>query len=109
MTAESIVVTIVGLKDIVLGLAGGMVAYLFDYSRASREGDTQFVFRFSSMIINMLLGAFVAYTVGTLLPTDISYRDAVIGFSGVTAYNILLIAESRFANWVIDKIMGKGK
>lgn len=98
---------IAGIKDIVLGMTGGMIAYLFDYSKARRTGDESFQFMVSSMLINMALGAFVAYTVGTMLPADISYRDAIIGFSGVTAYNILLLAESKFAEWLISKLTNK--
>lgn len=92
------------IKDIILGIAGGMVAYLFDYSKAIRQGDTEFTFLISSMLINMCLGAFVAYTVGSTLPADTMFRDAIVGLSGVTAYNILLVAESKFAKWVIERI-----
>ncbi len=95
------------VKDIALGMAGGVVAYLFDYSRAKRAKDEEFSFMFSSMFINMTMGAFVAYTVGSMLDSSTIGRDAIIGFSGVSAYNILLLAESKFATWIIEKITGK--
>lgn len=98
---------LLSLKDILLGFVGGAVAYLFDYMKARKNGDTEFKFMFTSMLINMCLGAFVAYSVGSFVPMETTGRDAIIGFSGVTAYNIILIAESRFAQWIMDKITKK--
>ena len=50
-------------KDILLGLVGGLISYLFDYSKAKRNGNEEFIFRVSGMIINMALGAFVGYVI----------------------------------------------
>lgn len=97
----------ISLKDVVLGFVGGAVAYLFDYTRAKRNGNKEFKFVFTSMLINMCLGAFVAYSVGSFISSDTTGRDAIVGFSGVTAYNIILLAESRFAQWIIDKLTKK--
>lgn len=94
-------------KDILLGLVGGLISYLFDYSKAKKNGNEEFIFRVSGMVINMSLGAFVGYVIGTLLPIETTGRDAIIALSGVTSYNILLLAESRFAVWVFDKVTGK--
>ncbi len=93
-------------KDVFLGLVGGLVAYLFDYKKADKEGRAT-IFKVSGVIINMALGAFVGYVMGTLLPLDTTGRDAIVALSGVTSYNILLLAESRFATWVFDKVTGK--
>ena len=95
-------------KDILLGLVGGLISYLFDYSKAKRNGNDQFIFKVSGMVINMSLGAFVGYVIGTLLPIETTGRDAIIALSGVTSYNILLLAESRFAVWVFERVTGKG-
>lgn len=95
-------------KDILLGLVGGLISYLFDYSKAKRNGNEQFIFRVSGMVINMSLGAFVGYVIGTLLPIETTGRDAIIALSGVTSYNILLLAESRFAVWLFERVTGKG-
>ena len=95
-------------KDVLLGLVGGLISYLFDYSKAKRNGNEQFIFRVSGMVINMSLGAFVGYVIGTLLPIETTGRDAIIALSGVTSYNILLLAESRFAVWVFERVTGKG-
>ena len=95
-------------KDILLGLVGGLISYLFDYSKAKRNGNEEFIFRVSGMVINMSLGAFVGYVIGTLLPIETTGRDAIIALSGVTSYNILLLAESRFAVWIFERVTGKG-
>ena len=95
-------------KDILLGLVGGLISYLFDYSKAKRNGNEQFIFKVSGMVINMSLGAFVGYVIGTLLPIETTGRDAIIALSGVTSYNILLLAESRFAVWIFEKVTSKG-
>ena len=100
-------VIILMFKDIFLGLVGGLISYLFDYSKAKKNGNEEFIFRVSGMIINMALGAFVGYVIGTLLPIETTGRDAIIALSGVTSYNILLLAESRFAVWVFEKVIGK--
>lgn len=97
--------TLILFKDVLLGLIGGAISYLFDFSRAKRQGNG-FAFQVSSMVINMCLGAFVAYIVGSLIPIDTAGRDAIVGMSGVTSYQILLIAESRFATWIFNKITG---
>lgn len=95
---------LLSVKDVLLGMTGGMVAYLFDYSRAKRAGDKAFKFMFGSMLINMMLGAFVAYLVGSSMDSDVHLRDAIIGLSGVTAYNIILLAESEFAKFIVGKL-----
>ena len=100
-------VIILMFKDVFLGLVGGLISYLFDYSKAKRNGNEEFIFRVSGMVINMALGAFVGYVIGTLLPIETTGRDAIIALSGVTSYNILLLAESRFAVWIFEKVIGK--
>jgi len=84
-----------------------MVAYLFDYNRAKREGNEDFVFVLPSMVINMIMGGFVAYLVGTGLDTDVAYRDIIVGISGVTAYNILLLASEIDLEAIVYKVFGK--
>ena len=101
-------VIILMFKDIFLGLVGGLISYLFDYSKAKKNGNEEFIFRVSGMVINMSLGAFVGYVIGTLLPIETTGRDAIIALSGVTSYNILLLAESKFAVWIFERVTGKG-
>lgn len=98
--------TILMFKDVLLGVVGGAIAYLFDFSKARRDGNA-FAFQVSSMLINMALGGFVAYMVGSIVPADTTGRDAIIGLTGVTSYQILLLAESKFATWIFHKITGE--
>lgn len=102
------------IKDLAIGAIGGMVGYLLDYITAQRKRDNGekvvFVFRYTSLFINMILGAFVAHIVGDVLNEDFGdYRNAIIGLSGVTSYQILIVAESKFANYIVDKVIKKGK
>lgn len=101
-------------KDILIGAIGGMIGYLLDYITAQRKRDNGekviFIFRYTSLFINMILGAFVAHIVGDILNEDFGdYRNAIIGLSGVTSYQILIVAESKFANYIVDKVLKKGK
>ncbi len=98
---------LIATKDVLLGAIGGVVAYLLDYSKAKREGDNSFTFMMGSMLVNMALGAFVAYIIGSMLDSAFQFRDAIIGLSGVTAYNLLLLAESKFAEVLIERILSK--
>lgn len=97
------------LEDIILGGMGGCTVYLFDYLKAKREGDEDFVFRISSMLINVVLGMFVSYAISGLLSPDNAYRHGILLLSGFSAYNILTLAESRFAEFVFNKILGGKK
>lgn len=106
---HDIIVITIGAKDLILGCFGGMIAYLFDYSKAKRSGDKEFIFLYSSLFINIALGAFVGYVIGTMFDTDMQYRDAIIAFSGVSAYNILLVAENKFAIAIVEKFLGDKK
>lgn len=90
-------------KDIFLGLIGGAIAYLFDFSKARKNGK-EFSFQISAMLINMAFGAFVAYVIGSMIPIETAGRDAIIGMSGVTSYQILLLVESRYAMWIFNKL-----
>ena len=101
------------LKDILIGAIGGMIGYLLDYITAQKKKDNGekviFIFRYTSLFINMILGAFVAHIVGDILNEDFGdYRNAIIGLSGVTSYQILILAESKFVNYIVDKVIKKG-
>ena len=92
-------------KEVLLAGTGGVVAYLYDYARMSKVNAAH---RWSNkaMTINTIIGAFVGYVVGSLIPIDVTYRDAIIAFSGVSAFTIIGIIESRFAVWLIEKATG---
>lgn len=92
-------------KEVLLAGAGGVVAYMYDYTRLSKD-NPDYKWSSKSMIINMCIGSFVGYTVGSFIPIDFAYRDGMIGFSGVSAYTIIGLIESKFAAMLIEKITG---
>ena len=104
-TFELISRVVVALKDVLLGGMGGIVAYMFDYSRQKKKLETV-QWSNSAMLINMIIGAFVAYSLAAFIPTNIAGRDGIVGFIGVSSYAILGIVESRFARIVLDRFMG---
>lgn len=93
-------------KDIILGSIGGIVSYLFDFKRAKKD-KVEFNFSISLLLINVILGAFMSYMVGTVLDTKTFGRDFIIGLSGFFAFAILVFAEAKFPEWIIDKVTVK--
>ena len=93
-------------KEVLLAGTGGIVAYLYDYTRLSKA-DAAYRWSNKALIINMILGAFVGYVVGSLIPLTVGYRDAIVALSGVSAFTIIGIIESRFAAYLIERLTGK--
>ena len=102
---EAVTGLIKAAKEILFAGAGGVVAYMYDYTRLSKE-NSDYKWSNKAMLINMFIGSFVGYTIGSFIPIDYAYRDGIIGFSGVSAYTIIAIVESRFATWIVDKVTG---
>ena len=94
------------VRDIVLGGFGGAAVYLFDYSKATRNGDSKFTFRISSLLINIVLGMFVAYAVSGVIENEQEYRDVLLLASGFSAYNVLTLTESKFAEYMFSRFTG---
>lgn len=97
------------IKDILLGGVGGMVAYMFDYTTQKDKNHVDVVWNTKTMFINCFIGAFVAYSFGSFIPHDILGRDGIIGMIGVSSFAILGIVESKFAQYVVDKLLGQAK
>lgn len=100
---DTIVIVWLVTKDVALGGIGGFIVYLYDYDKAIRSGKP-FVFRWSSLGVNIALGMFVSYVVANIIPVDLFGREALLLMCGFTAYSILVIAEGRFATALFDKI-----
>ena len=105
-TVELVIDILKAGKEIILAGAGGVVAYLYDYTRMSKTNATH-KWSNKALFINTVLGAFVGYVVGSLIPMEVTYRDAIIAFSGVSAFTIIGVVESRFAIWLIERLTGK--
>jgi hypothetical protein len=79
---------------------------MYDYSKKKKAKEAV-VWSNSAMAINMFLGGFVANALGSFISYDITGRDGLIGFIGVSSYAILGIVESRFAKIIMSKVVGK--
>lgn len=105
-TLDVIISVFKACKEVLLAGSGGVVAYLYDYTKLSKANEN-YKWSNKALIINSLLGAFVGYTIGSLIPLDVTYRDAIIAFSGVSAFTIVGMIESRFAVWMIERVTGR--
>lgn len=103
---ETILNILKACKEVLLAGTGGIVAYLYDYTKISKS-NLDHKWSNKAFVINTVLGAFVGYVIGSLIPMDVTYRDAIIAFSGVSAFTIIGIIESRFAVWLIERLTGK--
>jgi len=95
------------VKDIFLGLIGGVVAYLVKYRKEKEISiHTGQIIEFDFMILftNMILGGFMSYLVGTLIDPHTTGRDFILGSVGISSYAIAIFIESKFAKIIIDKI-----
>lgn len=89
-------------KDAMLGGVGGLVAYLYHFSN-SRKKDSSIKLDKVSFLINGVVGAFVAYSFGSIVPDSYEYRDAVIGSIGVAGFGIMGAIETK----VVDNIFSR--
>ena len=105
-TVELVLNIVKAGKEIILAGTGGVVAYLYDYTRIVKTNDMH-KWSNKALFINTIIGAFVGYVVGSLVPMEVTYRDAIIAFSGVSAFTIIGIVESRFAVFIIERLTGK--
>ena len=102
---DAVIGLVKAAKEILFAGAGGIVAYMYVYTKLSKE-NSEYKWSNRAMFINMFIGSFVGYTIGSFIPLEYAYRDGIIGFSGVSAYNIIGIVGSRFATWIVDKVTG---
>lgn len=102
---ELLMTLTISIKNVLLGGAGGVVAYMFDYSK-SKKAIANVEWSNSAMLINMFIGAFVASSLAGFIPDDMNGRDGIVGFIGVSSYAILGIVESKFAKYILGKTIG---
>jgi hypothetical protein len=92
-------VNIQRIYDLGLGCVGGSVATIYV---ARKYGAASFTI--SLLISNISLGAFVGYLVGGVVPVEWNMHDILVSFSGVTAYSIIEIGETKFASYVYERL-----
>ena len=99
-----IIIVLTASKDVWLGFVGGVASYMFDMRKAQMEKDNPVAFKWGALMLSASLGMFIGYVVGTFIPLETYARNGLVALSGLTAYNIMVLAESRFATYVLDKI-----
>ena len=103
-----------GNHDILLGGIAGLVAYLFElraecnkHHEESNGRCEAIKFNILTLITNIAMGSFVSYIVGTTVLDTNEFRTIIIGFSGFSAYSILALAKSKFAEDLIDRFLSR--
>lgn len=91
-------------RDALLGGVGGLVAYLYHFSKA-RDNDAEVKLDWVSFVINGIVGAFMAYSLGGLVPDSLEYRDGIVGIIGVVGFGLMGVIESKFVDNFIAKFM----
>lgn len=92
--------------DVFLGAFGGFISYLFNYKKENDANKIEF--SVGSMLIYIFLGIFIGYLTGTLLEPKTYGRDALVALGGFSAFSILVVADSRFTQWIIDRFNKRG-
>lgn len=91
-------------KNAILGGGGGFVAYLYRYAMIRREDKTAKL-DWVTFLINGIVGAFMAFALGDLIPDDLTGRDGFVGLIGVVGFSLMHVIESKFADKVIGKLL----
>lgn len=108
MTADEIydLITKIGssLKDVLVGGTGGLMMYFVENKRLKDRGVPTKI-DFGQMFINIFIGSFVAYVIGSSIAPDTAYRDGIVAVIGMCSYSIVGLLESRFTQWVVEVFM----
>lgn len=94
---------LLSFKDVIIGIFGGIVGYLIKY-RAKKEANPDYMFSYSMLLINIIIGGFAAHMFGSAIDPDFKYRDFILGAVGVASYPIMMFIESKALNVLIIKI-----
>ena len=92
------------LKDAVIGGIGGLVAYLYHYSK-NKSADPSITMDIAAFTINGIVGAFMSYCFGGAIPTDLAYRDGVVGIIGGVGFGLMGLIESKFISLFLKKFL----
>ena len=102
---------VASMKDILVGGTGGLMMYFVENRRLKEKGVDAKI-DIGQMFINIFIGSFVAYVIGSSIAIDTPYRDGIIAVVGMCSYSIVGLLESRFTQWVVGVFMaliGEGK
>ena len=90
------------LKDATVGGIGGLVAYLYHYSK-NKTADPTITMDIAAFAINGIVGAFMSYCFGGAIPTDLAYRDGIVGIIGVVGFGLMGLIESKFISFLCKR------
>jgi hypothetical protein len=103
MPPDSLFIQILHMfKDVLLGMIGGLIAYLLKYKR-EKEKNSSYIFSWVSLFINVIIGGYVSYLFGTVIDPQWQYKDFVIGSVGVASYPILIWIEANALDVILKK------
>lgn len=99
------------MKDVLVGGTGGLMMYFVENKRMKEKGvDAKM--DVGQMFINIFIGSFVAYVIGSSIDPHTPYRDGIVAVIGMCSYSIVGLLESRFTQWIVGVFMallGEGK
>ena len=92
------------MKDVLVGGTGGLLMYFVENKRMKDRGiDAKLDIR--QMFINIFVGSFVAYVIGSSIDMTTPYRDGIVAVIGMCSYSIVGLLESRFSKWIVGVFM----
>ena len=93
-----------GMKDVLVGGTGGLMMYFVENKRMKDKGvDAKL--DLGQMFINIFIGSFVAYVIGSSIDAHTPYRDGIVAVIGMCSYSIVGLLESRFTKWIVGIFM----
>jgi len=99
------------LKDVLVGGTGGLMMYFVENKRMKERG-VEAKMDVGQMFVNIFIGSFVAYVIGSSIDSHTPYRDGIVAVIGMCSYSIVGLLESRFTQWIVGvfmAILGEGK
>lgn len=92
------------MKDVLVGGTGGLMMYFVENKRMKDKGvDAKL--DIGQMFINIFVGSFVAYVIGSSIDMTTPYRDGIVAVIGMCSYSIVGLLESRFSKWIVGVFM----
>ena len=79
-------------KDAILGAGGGSIAYIYEYRANNYTGWNTI-----ALVLNILVGGFLAQIMGKYISSDTPWRDAIIAGIGIMAFGIITVAKTKLS------------
>ena len=99
---------LINSKDAMLGGCGGLVAYLYHFSKhkddQDAEGKLKVRIDILQFLINGVVGGFMAFCLGDVVPDTLPYRDGLVGLVGVVGFGLMGAVESKLVNDLLNRL-----